>query len=85
MLSGFPGLGEGNDVEDEGMDMSKMVQEMNRKKKKSGGFQVTPLFMLGSTKIIRNCVKYLIITKIGESSRTIINISNLFTLRYFVK
>ena len=44
MLSGFPGLGEGNDVEDEGMDMSKMVQEMNRKKKKSGGFQVTPFF-----------------------------------------
>ena len=42
MLSGFPGLGEGNEVEDEGMDMSKMVQEMNRKKKKSGGFQVTP-------------------------------------------
>ena len=42
MLSGFPGLGEGSEVEDEGMDMSKMVQEMNRKKKKSGGFQVTP-------------------------------------------
>jgi len=57
MLSGFPGLGEGSEVEDEGMDMSKMVQEMNRKKKKSGGFQVTPpprhFVLLSSTKIIR--------------------------------
>ena len=40
MLSGFPGVGEGEEGEDGEVDMSKLVQEMNRKKKKSGGFQV---------------------------------------------
>ena len=38
MLSGFPELGE--DDEDGDIQHSKLVQDMNRKKKKSGGFQV---------------------------------------------
>ena len=42
MLSGFPVAGEdGAGEEVDGLDTTKMVQEMNRKKKKSGGFQVT--------------------------------------------
>ena len=43
MLSGFPSLGGGDEDSQEDMDTaeaSKMVQDMNRKKKKSGGFQV---------------------------------------------
>ena len=39
MLSGFPALGEGGEEEEE-IDTFKLVQDMNRKKKKSGGFQV---------------------------------------------
>ena len=40
MLSGFPGVGEAAEGEEEEINTSKMVQDMNRKKKKSGGFQV---------------------------------------------
>jgi hypothetical protein len=47
MLSGFPSVGEGeegapdnSDGEEEQLDTTKLVQEQNRKKKKSGGFQV---------------------------------------------
>ena len=48
MLSGFPGVGEAAEGEEEEINTSKMVQDMNRKKKKSGGFQVLgfPLYLV---------------------------------------
>jgi hypothetical protein len=49
MLSGFPSVGEDelaadNSDGEEQLDTTKLVQEQNRKKKKSGGFQVITHF-----------------------------------------
>jgi len=52
MLSGFPALGEGGEEEEE-IDTSKLVQDMNRKKKKSGGFQAMGL----SQEVFRGVMK----------------------------
>eukprot|EP00088_Acartia_fossae_P008716 TRINITY_DN1417_c0_g1_i8.p1 TRINITY_DN1417_c0_g1~~TRINITY_DN1417_c0_g1_i8.p1 ORF type:complete len:778 (-),score=244.97 TRINITY_DN1417_c0_g1_i8:52-2385(-) len=44
MLLGFPEIGAGGEEqEDDNVETSKLVQEMNRKKKKSGGFQAMGL------------------------------------------
>merc|ERR1719289_414627 len=51
MLSGFPGVGE--DDEAENLDTTRLVQDMNRKKKKSGGFQSMGL----STEVFKGVMK----------------------------
>lgn len=51
MLSGFPGVGE--DDEAENLDTTRLVQDMNRKKKKSGGFQAMGL----SQEVFRGIMK----------------------------
>jgi len=54
MLLGFPDIKSGQDGEDvEDIETSKLVQEMNRKKKKSGGFQSMGL----SQEVFRGVIK----------------------------